>query len=101
MTAEQAYEELVRRMREQTLLSSCSELLGWDELTCMPPGGVGHRSAQMALLAGLYHEKVTDPRLGELLGGLEGSDLVADPDSPAAVNVREMRRAYDRATRVP
>jgi carboxypeptidase Taq len=101
MRTEQAYEELVRRMREQTLLSSCSELLGWDELTYMPAGGVGHRAEQQALLAGLYHEKATDPRLGELLAILEGSDRVADPEAPAAVNVREMRYAYDRLTRLP
>src|SRR5207302_1802303 len=41
------------------------------------------------------------PRVGELLDALEGSALVADPLSPAAVNVREVRRAYDRATRLP
>src|SRR6266540_5357394 len=101
MRAEEAYEKLVRRMREQTLLSSCAELLGWDELTYMPLGGVGHRAEQQALLAGLYHEKATDPHLGELLAALEGSELVADPESPAAVNVREMRYAHDRLTRLP
>jgi carboxypeptidase Taq len=101
MRAEEAYEILVRRMREQTLLSSCAELLDWDELTYMPPGGVGHRAEQQGLLAGLYHEKATDPRLGELLAVLEGSAQIADPESPAAVNVREMRYAYDRLTRLP
>src|SRR5439155_22340567 len=29
------------------------------------------------------------------------SALLADPESPAAVNVREIRRSYDRATRLP
>src|SRR5262245_13192175 len=101
MQAEEAYEELVRRMREQTLLSSCSELLGWDELTHMPPGGVGHRAEQQALLAGLYHDQATDPRLRDLLAVLEGSELIADPDSPPAVNVREMRYAFGRLTRLP
>src|SRR5436309_15831022 len=100
MRAREGYEELVRRMREQTLLSSCAELLGWDELTYLPAGGVGHRAEQQALLAGLYHEKATDPRLGDLLASLEGSDLVADPDSPSAANLREMRYAYDRLTRL-
>src|SRR5205085_2840269 len=32
---------------------------------------------------------------------LEGSALVADPQAPAAVNVRELRRVYDRLTRLP
>jgi carboxypeptidase Taq len=55
----------------------------------------------MALLAGLHHEKATDPRIGALLGTLEGSGLVAEPESPAAVNVREIRRSFDRLTRLP
>jgi carboxypeptidase Taq len=101
MRAEEAYNELVRRTREQRLLSSCSELLGWDELTCMPPAGVAHRASQMALLAGLSHQKATDPRLGDLLAAVEGSALVADPESVASVNVRELRRAYDRLVRLP
>jgi carboxypeptidase Taq len=101
MDARDAYEGLIRRAREQSLLSSCASLLEWDEQTYMPRGGVEHRGNQRALLAGLHHEKATDPRVGELLGALEGSDLVADPDSPAAVNVREIRRTYDRRVRVP
>ncbi|HEY8504854.1 MAG TPA: carboxypeptidase M32, partial [Gemmataceae bacterium] len=43
----------------------------------------------------------TAPEIGQLLGDVEGSDLVADPDSPAAANVREIRRAYDRAAKIP
>jgi carboxypeptidase Taq len=101
MQAQAAYDELVRRAREETLLGSCAQLLGWDEETFMPPAGVDHRGNQMALLAGLQHERATDPRIGELLGELEGSALVRDPVSPAAVNVREIRRLYDRLTRLP
>jgi carboxypeptidase Taq len=101
MIAEDAYRELVRRTRELSLLLSCAEVLGWDELTFMPPGGIGHRADQRALLAGLHHVRATDPRLGELLGVLESSDLVKDPESPAAVNVREVRWSFDRATRLP
>src|SRR5215210_1100058 len=101
MRARAAYDELIGRVREAALLASCAELLGWDEQTYMPRGGVAHRGDQMALLAGLHHEKLTDPRVGELLGALDGTDLVADPVSPAAVNVRELRRTYQRRVRVP
>ena len=45
----------------------------------MPPGGVENRSEQLALVAGLLHDRGTDPRLGELLAAVEGSDLLADP----------------------
>lgn len=96
-----AYDELIRRAREESLLASCTALLGWDELTYMPRGGVEHRGNQMAYLAGLQHEKAADPRVGDLLATLESSDLISDPLSAEAVNVRETRRLYDRAARVP
>ena len=38
----------------------------------MPPGGVENRSEQLALVAGLLHERGTDPRLGELLAARRG-----------------------------
>lgn len=101
MGPEAAYEELIRRTRQESLLGSCADLLAWDEETYMPRGGARHRGEQMALLAGMQHELGTDPRLGELLAAVGGTDLVADPDSPAAANVRGIRRAYDRATRLP
>ncbi len=101
MTPHAAYDELVRRSKEQSLLASCSALLSWDEQTYLPRGGAEHRGNQMALLAGLHHEKATDPRIGGLLGELEGSNLVTDPEAVAAVNVREIRRSYDRLTKLP
>jgi carboxypeptidase Taq len=67
----------------------------------MPRGGANHRGEQLALLAGLAHDRATDPRIGELLSAIEGSELVSDPDSAEAVNVRELRRDYDRETRLP
>jgi carboxypeptidase Taq len=101
MRAQAVYDELMRRTREESLLASCAELLGWDEDTYMPRAGVGHRANQLALLAGLLHARSTDPRIGELLAAVEGSSLVRDPLSPAAVNVREVRRLYDRQVCLP
>jgi carboxypeptidase Taq len=101
MRAEIAYAELIRRTREESLLASCAELLAWDEDTYMPPAGIEHRAAQLALLAGLQHERATDPRLGELLAAVEASALVRDPEADEAINVRELRRDYDRQTRLP
>src|SRR5438105_2324822 len=101
MGAREAYEELLTRSRERAVLASCSALLGWDEQTYMPPGGAEHRANQQALLAGLHHERATDPRVGARLAEVEGTGLTADPDSPEAANVRELRRTYDRLTRLP
>ena len=101
LTPDDAYQELTRRSREEWLLHSCADLLEWDEQTYMPRGGAEHRGDQMALLAGLLHDRGTAPRLGELLDTIDGSALVAEPDSPAAVNVREIRRGYERERKIP
>jgi carboxypeptidase Taq len=98
-TAEQAYPELLRRVREAALLESCADVLGWDERTYMPRQGSAHRAEQMALLARLTHEQRTTPQVGELLDVVEDSALVEDADVGA--NVREIRREYDKAVKLP
>jgi len=101
MTPDAAYAELIRRTKEAAVLSSCGAVLGWDERTYMPHNGSAFRGDQMALLARLTHEMTTDPKVGECLGAIEASALVKDPDSPEAINVREIRRTYDRAVKLP
>jgi carboxypeptidase Taq len=101
MNPEQAYAELVQLSRETTIAASCLQLLNWDEEIVMPRGGVAHRADQSSFLAGIVHDRSTNPRYGELLEIIEGSPLVSDPDSTQAVNVREMRRNFDRELKLP
>jgi carboxypeptidase Taq len=101
MTPEDAYTEMLHLSRTEAVLASCLDLLEWDEEVCMPRNAVEHRSEQRALLAGLVHDRETDPRYEELLYAVEGSPLVDDPHSPVAVNVREIRRAFDKERRIP
>jgi carboxypeptidase Taq len=100
-TADQAYEELLRRFKDFSLLGSCAGVLGWDERTYMPRQGSVHRAEQMALLARMTHEMLTAPEVGQLLGEVETSGLVRDKDSVPAANVREIRHLYDRAGKLP
>ena len=96
------YERLVAHIADASLLGSTASILGWDQETMMPDGGLEHRSRQLAQLARMSHEMATDPRVGEWLGACEADrSLMADPLSAEAVNVREIRRAYDRATKLP
>ncbi len=101
MIPEHAYAELVRLSRERSVLSSTLGLIQWDAEIVMPRNGVKHRGDQMALLAGLVHDRSTDPRIGELLSDIEDTSIVADPESVEAVNVRELRRDFDKETKLP
>ncbi len=100
-TTAKLYDELIEQLQKVTLLKSCSELLCWDEQTYLPAEGAEHRASQLSLLAGIAHEQATTPRIGELLSELEAAGDTGDVDSPLAVNIREARRNYNRATRLP
>lgn len=93
-------DELVSRLRGTAALASCSALLGWDEQTYLPPGGAGHRAEQLGLLAGMAHQRATDPRIGELLSELESSGAFGGDTAEGAL-IREARRDYDRKTKLP
>lgn len=99
--ARSAYAELLTRSKKRSVFGSLGSLLGWDQRTYMPKAGSAHRSDQLALVAGMSHEMATDSRIGELLSIAEASELVNDPLSDAAVNIREWRRGYDQATKLP
>lgn len=95
------YEQLLAELKDVALIGSCASVLGWDEQTYLPPAGAEHRANQMSLLAGLRHERATSKKIGDLLAELETHEQLGEPDSPIAVNVREARREYDRATKLP
>ena len=95
------YEQLLAELKDVSLIGSCMSVLGWDEQTYLPPAGSGHRANQMALLAGLRHDRATSKKIDDLLSQLEEHEQLGEPDSAVAVNVREARRSYDRATKLP
>lgn len=99
---ETAYHRLLTRVRDTHLLGATQGLLDWDQQTMLPPAGVEFRAQQLKQLAQLRHRMATAPALGELLATCEAEpELVADPASDTGANLREIRRDYDRATRLP
>ncbi|MCP3979308.1 MAG: carboxypeptidase M32 [bacterium] len=95
-----AYSELFERLGEAATLYSVGGLLGWDQETMMPERGAAFRARELALLGRIAHERVTHPRVGELLSQCE-ADAQVMSDRDAAANVRELRRDYDRARKIP
>jgi carboxypeptidase Taq len=96
-----AYDSLCAHARETALLGSIRGLLEWDERTKMPNAAAGHRADQLAYLAGAIHKRQTDPRVGEWLGELADSPLAADAASDSGTVIRELRRQYDKKTKLP
>ncbi len=101
MTPQQAYDELFAISKEITTLHSIGSIISWDRETYMPSKGANLRAEQSAYISGRSHRLLIDPRVGELLAEAEAGDFARDPESTEAVNLREWRHDYDRATKVP
>ncbi|MEM9064460.1 MAG: carboxypeptidase M32 [Planctomycetota bacterium] len=94
-----AYKELRAKLREAAVLGSVGGLLGWDQETYMPPGAVGGRADQAALLAKLTHERRTAPELGDLIdAAMEDADASDEAD---LANLALIRRDFERSRRLP
>ena len=99
MTIEPALAELTALVQRAHTLGTVGELLGWDEQVNLPPGGAEQRAAQHAALAEAQHAAGSEPRMGELLAGLEQDVGRLTTDQKAVV--ANARRDYDRATKLP
>jgi len=95
------WDELLARTREIYDLNAIGALMSWDQSTYMPPKGGTLRGRQLALMEQLAHERRTDPALGRLLDDLQPYAESLAPDDDRAAILREVRRSYERAVRIP
>jgi len=94
------YQQLLATLRETATLGSISGLLNWDQETYMPRAAGAHRANQVAMVSAMVHERSTSPRMGELIAACEADkELLSDPE--CAANIRELRRDYDKSTKLP
>jgi carboxypeptidase Taq len=100
-SATQTYEQLCQHARTTALLGSVESLLGWDERTLLPPAAGEYRAEQMTYLAGMLHRRQTDPQIGQMLEALAGSELASGDGGDAAVNIRELKRDYEKKIKLP
>lgn len=92
------YQRLVGMLKRLHRLQSAAGILEWDEQVNLPRGSAEFRSEQSAALAGLLHREETSSELGDLIARLEAA---GDSSSEETVVVREARRNFDRASRLP
>ncbi len=100
MSIQEKYDSFVEYTRELSALDAAESLLAWDQQTYMPPMGAESKSRQLATLSGIHHDMLVSDTMKRHLDELANGDLDKLGED-ARVNVREMKRAYDHASRVP
>lgn len=93
--------ELLTRLYEIADLTALGALAEWDQNTSLPDGAGEMRGNQLATLQGVLHERWTSERLGQLLEQLEKPAAQAGLNGVDQGLVRETRRTYDRAVKLP
>jgi carboxypeptidase Taq len=96
VTPQESYVWLEAHFKESAYLAALGALAGWDQQTLAPPRSLPHRARMEAELARLLHQRATLPELAEHLE--RASSL---PGALEQANLREWKRAYERARRVP
>ena len=93
-----AYDQLVALVQEVSLLSSTEATLSWDQETYMPAKALAFRARQMSYLNGKAHALATGTVFRKLL---EKAESEKPRNAKAAANLKELRRDYDRAVKLP
>lgn len=94
-------QQLKAYVQEMNDLSSCLQLLEWDQMTYMPPKAAQARGQQIATLSRIIHQKKTDPAFGELLEDLSSLVKQLPTESDELALIREAKREYEQSIRVP
>ena len=93
-----SYATFIERVKDIHKFGAIQGHLGWDQETIMPVKGSKSRSEIMSWLAKEQHTRITNSEFAEMIDTLE-SDNSLDDDQRA--NVREVRRRYDKAVKLP
>ena len=93
-----SYELFIERVKDIHKIGAIQGHLGWDQETIMPAKGGKARSEIMSWLAKEQHERVTNGEFAEMITELEADSTLTEDQR---ANVREVRRRYDKAVKLP
>jgi carboxypeptidase Taq len=93
------YKKCLENMKEVTILSSIAGLLSWDQSTMMPPKGAKGRAEQTSIIAGILHDKFSDPKVGEMLHELQAKSNKLSLSE--RIVIREHLRDYEKSVKLP
>lgn len=89
---------IFEKARELAVIHSSAAVIGWDQETYLPPAATQHRADQLAWLSSRAHELATSEAWRTALEAAEADNSGAD--ATASANLRELRREFDRATKL-
>ena len=96
-----AYNELAKTFTRLYHFQHANAMLGWDEMVNMPAGGGAARGSCKAELEVVMHEMLTSPATAAHFKAIQEATDTAALGSNQLANLREMRREWIKATKLP
>lgn len=92
-----AYTDLMAFQKDTEALAQVAGRLGWDQETMMPEAAAPQRGDEMAAMEKILHARRVDPKIADWLEAIDPATL----DDVGRAQLREIRRSYERTTKVP
>jgi carboxypeptidase Taq len=90
---------IFEKARELSIIHSAAAVIGWDQETYLPPAAAAHRAAQLSWMSSHAHGMATSDSWKAALEDAEATN--PGTDAKLSANLRELRRGFDRATKLP
>ncbi len=90
---------IFEKARELAVINSAAAVIGWDQETYLPPAAAKFRADQLAWLSSRAHELATSDAWKKDLEAAESAN--SGTDFKLTANLHELRRKFDRATKLP
>jgi carboxypeptidase Taq len=96
-----AYNQLLSKIKDVTVLGTAEGIVHWDMETLMPPGAVEQRSLQLSLLTRIHHQMSTDPKIGKLLATIQANPEYEALGQAEKRNIYLINKTYREQTALP
>lgn len=101
MSFAQDFTSLSEIIGEIENLNAVNSLLAWDQNTYLPEQGFLSRGKQMATVGKIIHEKLTSPKVGELLERLKAQQNLEADNNFKSRYITLVERNYIKAQKIP
>lgn len=92
-----AFTDLMAFQKDTEALAQVAGRLGWDQETMMPEAAAPQRGDEMAAMEKILHARRVDPKIADWLEAIVPGTL----DDVGKAQLREIRRSYERTTKIP
>ncbi len=92
---------IYKEQKELSIIKGVAALLGWDQMTYMPPKGAQERSEQSAFISKLAHERIVSDKLWNHINVLSKSNNFDKLSDINRAVVSRLKKDVEKARKIP